>query len=318
MNDASAKELARKFGYSTYLVERYVELFGLDDTLRLLEANERGLKRCIRVNTLRIQPKDLVQRLEKKGFRLERISWMPYGFRVLGERFSLGSTPEFLMGYYYVQDAASMLAAHVLAPKPTDCVVELGAAPGGKTTQLAQIMENQGVIVAVDLNRERMRSLRSNLSRCGVTNVIAYRMDGKDVPSLGLNVDKVLLDAPCSCDGVISFDHSRKMSRTMDDIKFCSTIQNKLLAAAIECLQPGGEIVYSTCSTSPEENEFIIADAVHQFNVEVVDTALGFGDEGFHEAFGVKLPEELHLARRFYPHKHGIEGFFLCKLRKRS
>jgi NOL1/NOP2/sun family putative RNA methylase len=317
MNEASTQGMAKKFGYSLYLVERYVELFGLEDTLRLLKANEKGLKRCIRVNTLRVQSEYLVRRLEKKGFILERIGWVPYGFRVLEERFPLGSTPEFLMGYYYVQDAASMLAAHVLAPRTTDCVVELGAAPGGKTTQLAQIMENKGVIIAVDLNRERMRALRSNLSRCGVSNVIAYRMDGKDVPSFGLKVDKVLLDAPCSCDGVIPVDPSRKTSRTIEDIRFCSTIQRKLLAAAIGCLQPRGEIVYSTCSTAPEENEFIIADALREFDIEVIDTGLGFGDEGFREAFGVRLPDDLRLARRLYPHKHGVEGFFLCKLRKR-
>jgi NOL1/NOP2/sun family putative RNA methylase len=317
MNTAPVQDLAKKFGYSAYLVKRYVDLFGLDDTLRLLEANEKGLRKCIRVNTLRVQLDNLVHRLESKGFRLERIGWAPYGFRVLKERFSLGSTPEFLMGYYYVQEAAAMLPALVLAPRPTDIVVELGAAPGGKTTQLAQIMENRGVIVAVDLNRERMRSLRSNLSRCGAADVVAYRMDGKDVPSLGLNVDKVLLDAPCSCDGVIPVDPSRKMSRTIEDIRFCSTIQKKLLSAAITCAQPGGEIVYSTCSTAPEENEYIIADAVREFNVEILDTGLTFGDEGFREAFGVKLPDELRLARRFYPHKHGVEGFFLCKLKKR-
>ena len=132
-----------------------------------------------------------------------------------------------------------------------------------------------------------------------------------------MNANKVLLDAPCSCDGVIPVDPSRKMSRTIEAIRFCSTIQKKLLAAAIECLQPGGEIVYSTCSTAPEENEFIIADAINDFDVEVIDTGLGFGDEGFREAFGVELPSELRLARRFYPHRHGVEGFFLCKLKKR-
>jgi NOL1/NOP2/sun family putative RNA methylase len=317
MGDTATQELAKKFGYSTYLVERYVELFGLDDTIRLLEANEKRLRRCIRVNTLRIQPENLHQRLEGKGFRLERIGWVPYGFRVLEEKFALGSTPEFLMGYYYIQEAASMLPAHVLAPKPTDNVIDFGAAPGGKTTQLAQIMENKGVIVAVDLNRERMRSLRSNLSRCGVADVIAYRMDGKDVPGLGLTANKILLDAPCSCDGVIPVDPSRKKSRTIEDIRFCSSIQRKLLVATIECLEPNGEMVYSTCSTAPEENEFIIAEAVREFNVEVTDTGLNFGDEGFREAFGVELPTEMRLARRFYPHKHGVEGFFLCKLRKR-
>lgn len=102
----------------------------------------------------------------------------------------------------------------------------------------------------------------------------------------------------------------------MEDIRFCSGIQTKLLAAAIECLAPDGELVYSTCSTAPEENERVIAEAIGKFNVRVVDTGLTFGDEGFRQAFGMKFPDELRLARRLYPHKHGTEGFFLCKLKK--
>nr|MDO8133230.1 RsmB/NOP family class I SAM-dependent RNA methyltransferase [Candidatus Njordarchaeum guaymaensis] len=317
MSDKIASEMAERFGYSTYLVDRYVQMFGLEDALRLLEANEKGLMSCIRCNTLRVSPERLFSRLEKKGFRLERIGWVPYGFRVLKESFSLGSTTEYLLGYYYIQEAASMLPAHLLAPQSSDCVVDLCAAPGGKTTQLAQIMGNEGVVVAIDLNRERMRSLRSNLSRCGVSNVIAYRMDGKDLPTLGVTADRILIDAPCSCDGVIPFDPSRKKSRGMEDIEFCSSIQKKLVTAAIQCLAPEGELVYSTCSTAPEENERIIAEAIEKFDVQVIDTGLHFGDEGFREALGVRYPDELRLARRLYPHKNGTEGFFICKLRRR-
>jgi NOL1/NOP2/sun family putative RNA methylase len=318
MADLASAELAQKFGYSDYLINRYIELFGLDDTLRLLEANENGLKKCIRFNTLRVSPDLLLERLRNKGFKLEKISWVPYGFRVLEERFPLGATTEYLLGYYYLQEAAAMLSAHILAPRPDDFVIDLCAAPGGKTTQLSQIMENRGMIIAIDLSRARMRSLRSNLSRCGVSNVIAFRMDGKDAPGLGVVANKILLDAPCTCDGVIPFDPSRKKSRGMEDIRFCSGIQTKLLAAAIECLAPDGELVYSTCSTAPEENERVITEAIEKFNVRVVDTGLTFGDEGFREAFGMKFPDQLRLARRLYPHKHGTEGFFLCKLKKKK
>jgi 16S rRNA C967 or C1407 C5-methylase (RsmB/RsmF family) len=128
--------------------------------------------------------------------------------------------------------------------------------------------------------------------------------------------NKILVDAPCTCDGVIPLDPSRKKSRGMEDIKFCSTIQTKLLTAAIECLADDGVLVYSTCSTAPEENESVIAEAIEKFNVRVMDTGLAFGDEGFTEAFSMKFPDELRLARRLYPHKHGTEGFFVCKLRK--
>jgi NOL1/NOP2/sun family putative RNA methylase len=314
-NEAIAK-LAEKFGYSNYLVQRYVELFGFDDALQLLEANEKGLKKCIRFNNLRVSSEILLKRLENKGFKLERISSVPYGFRVIEEQFPLGATSEYLLGYYYIQEAAAMLPAHILSPRTNELVIDLCAAPGGKTTQLAQIMENNGTIVAIDLSRDRMKSLRSNLSRCGVSNVIAFRMDGKDAPALGIIANKILIDAPCTCDGVIPFDPSRKESRGMEDIKFCSAIQRKLLNAGIECLAEDGVLVYSTCSTAPEENESVIAGAMEKFDIKVVDTGMNFGDEGFTEAFGVRFPDELRLARRLYPHKHGTEGFFVCKLKR--
>jgi NOL1/NOP2/sun family putative RNA methylase len=317
MTDEVSTKLAEKFGYSSYLVERYIELFGFDDALSLLEANEKGLKKCIRLNTLRVSSEILLNRLENKGFKLEKISWIPYGFRVEEERFPLGATTEYLLGYYYIQEAAAMLPAHILSPRTNELVIDLCAAPGGKTTQLAQIMQNNSAIVAIDLNRDRMRSLRSNLARCGVSNVIAFRMDGKEAPALGMNANKILIDAPCTCDGVIPFDPSRKQSRGTEDIKFCSTIQRKLLTAGIECLAEGGDLVYSTCSTAPEENESVIAEALEKFDIKVVDTGLVFGDEGFTEAFGVRFPDELRLARRLYPHKHGTEGFFVCKLKKK-
>jgi NOL1/NOP2/sun family putative RNA methylase len=316
MTDERTAKLAEKFGYSSYLVERYLELFGTEDALRLLEANEKGLKKCIRFNTLRVSSEILLRRLENKGFKLERISSVPYGFRVLEERFPLGATTEYLLGYYYIQEAAAMLPAHILSPGTREFVIDLCAAPGGKTTQLAQIMENKGTIVAIDLSRDRMRSLRSNLSRCGVSDVIAFRMDGKDAPALGVIADKILIDAPCTCDGVIPLDPSRKKSRGIEDIRFCSSIQRKLLTAGIECLAKEGVLVYSTCSTAPEENENVIAEALGKTDVRVVDTGLTFGDEGFTEAFGLTFPDELRLARRLYPHKHGTEGFFVCKLKK--
>jgi NOL1/NOP2/sun family putative RNA methylase len=317
MTRGTAANFAEKFGYSDYLVERYIQLFGPDDTLALLEANEKELKKCIRVNTLRISSEILLSRLENKKFKLDKISWVPYGFRVLEEWLPLGATTEYLLGYYYLQEAAAMLPAHVLAPTKSDFVIDMCAAPGGKTTQLAQIMENRGTIIAIDLSRDRMRSLRSNLSRCGVSNVIAFRMDGKDSPELGIVANKILIDAPCTCDGVIPFDPSRKRSRWMEDIKFCSAIQTKLLAAAIKCLADDGVLVYSTCSTAPEENENVITEAIEKFNMKVVDTGLPFGDEGFTEAFKMKFPDELRQARRLYPHKHGTEGFFLCKMKKK-
>ncbi|MHA1595358.1 MAG: NOL1/NOP2/sun family putative RNA methylase [Candidatus Baldrarchaeia archaeon] len=310
-----ANELAKKYGYLPYIIERYLLLFGERETLSLLEANERGLNPVIRCNTLRADPSDLYNSLSARGVRLRVSKWVDYAFEVLNAPFSLASTPEYLLGHFYIhRGPATLLPPIVLMPEPGDVVIDMAAAPGGKTSHLAQIMKNKGVIIAIDIDKRRMKSLRSNLSRLGIENVIAIRMDARRVYELGLKANKILLDAPCSGEGLIPIDKSRKKSRTLEDIKYCSKLQEELLRSAIKCLEEGGEIVYSTCSIAPEENEFVIDKMLKEFPLKVVRIDLD-GDPGFTEAFGMKLDKSLRHARRLYPHKHLTEGFFICKLR---
>jgi len=314
-----AKKLAEKYGYHTYMIERYLELFGEDETIKLLEANEKPLNPVIRCNTLKISVKSLINRLLAKGFKLEKVPWIDYAFQVVKSPFSLGSTTEYLMGYYYIHKGmGSLLPVHVLDPKPGEIIIDAAAAPGGKTSQIAQLMENKGVILAIDINRERMKALRSNLSRLGVENVIAYRMDARDLPKFGIKVDKILLDAPCTGEGLIPIDKSRKKSRLIEDIKYCSTLQISMLSALLKCLKENGVVVYSTCSIAPEENELVIHRILEQFPVSVEKISLKDGLSGFTEFFGYKVREELRKAARFYPHIHGTQGFFICKLKLRE
>jgi len=318
-NEELAKKLAEQYDYHVYMVERYLELFGKEETIKLLEANERELNPIIRCNTLKIDVKSLENRLANKGFMLKKVPWIDYAFQVIKSPFSPGSTTEYLLGYYYVhRGMGSLLPVHALAPKPGEIVIDAAAAPGGKTSQMAQLMKNKGVILAIDINRERMRALRSNLSRLGVENVIAYRMDARDLPKLNIKADKILLDAPCTGEGLIPIDRSRKKSRLIEDIKYCSSLQFSMLATLLKCLKKGGILVYSTCSTAPEENELVIHRTLERFPVSVEKTDLKNGLPGFTEFFGHKVREEIHEARRFYPHIHGTEGFFICKLRLRE
>jgi len=314
-----AKKLAEKYGYHVYMIERYLELFGEEGTIEFLEANEKGLNPVIRCNTLKISVESLRNRLVKKGFVLRKVPWIDYAFQVVKSPFSLGSTTEYLLGYYYVhRGMGSLLPVHALDPKPGEIVIDAAAAPGGKTSQMAQLMKNKGVILAVDISRERMKSLRSNLSRLGVENVIAYRMDARDLPKFGIKADKILLDAPCTGEGLIPIDRSRKKSRLIEDIKYCSTLQFSMLTALLKCLKKGGILVYSTCSIAPEENELVIHRVLERFPLSVEKMDLKDGLPGFTEFFGCKVRDEIREARRFYPHIHGTEGFFICKLRLRE
>ena len=310
-------ELCSRFGYREYMIERYLKLFGEARIIEFLEGNEQKLITTIKVNTLRISQEELYEKLTTKGFNLNPVPFIQDAFYVRNEPFSIGATTEYLLGYYYIQGAASMIPSLLLKPNSQDLVVDMCAAPGGKTIQLAQGMKNEGILFALDLSRERMKSLRSNLARCGVKNVIAIRMDAATVGELKIKgISKILLDARCSGSGLIPSDPTRKMSRGYEDIIFCSGTQLKLITAAINALEPGGELVYSTCSIEPEENEYIIDAVLNQFGVKLIDLGLTIGEPGIVDAFGKTLAPDLKQARRFYPYLHKTEGFFVCKLKK--
>lgn len=310
-----AEQLAQKYGYREFMVERYLALFGAD-TEQFLKGNDIEIPKTIRVNTLAASPQDVASRLRAKGMKLESVNGLPYAFHVLDSLVPIGATTEYLLGYYMLQSPASMWAIEVLNPQPGQLVIDMCAAPGGKTTLIAQLMKNQGALLATDISRDRLRSLRSNLSRLRVENTLAIRMDASRLAKIGIQADAVLLDAPCTGEGLIPVDRSRKQSRSAEDITILAKVQQKLILAASQLLRVGGILVYSTCSFAPEENEEIIDFAIRQCPVRIVDTELPVGDPGLIEAFDRQFDNSLHRARRFYPYKHQMEGFFICKMEK--
>jgi len=310
-----AQQLARRYGYLEYMVARYLALFG-PETEAFLAGNEPALAKSIRTNSLVSTPDRVVERLAAKGFRLEAVTGLPYAFRVLEGRLPLGATPEYLLGQYTLQSVASMWAVEALNPREAKIVADVCAAPGGKTTLIAQLMENHGALLATDISRMRMRALRSNLSRMHVENALAMRMDAALLPELGIQADAVLLDAPCTGEGLIPVDPTRKRSRQLEDLATLAVVQQKLIVAATALLREGGILVYSTCSFAPEENEQIIDYALQKCPLRVIETGLPIGDPGFTAPFGQPVDKTLVRARRFYPYKHGTEGFFICRLEK--
>jgi 16S rRNA C967 or C1407 C5-methylase (RsmB/RsmF family) len=164
-----------------------------------------------------------------------------------------------------------------------------------------------------------MASLKSNIVRCGVTNSLVLRGDARKLDHLGYEPDRILLDAPCSGEGLIPLDPTRKTSKTMADIRYSATREDEMLDAAVNILPEGGIIVYATCSIAPEENEYVVDDILKRHpEMEVVEIPLDFGVPGYSQPYGVNLHDSLKLARRFLPHIHGTEGFFICKMRKRE
>ncbi len=272
---------------------------------------EIKLKHALRVNTLKMKDAELIKRLNA---RLTKIPFLKHGY-YHESIYAVGAMPEYLQGFYYLQEAASQLPAEVLEPKPGELVLDMCAAPGSKTTQLAMMMNNTGKIIALELNNPRLPSLQNNLERCGVTNALVYKKDARYADDLKLLFDKILLDAPCS--GNFANDENWLEERNVDDLKQISKTQKQLLESAFNVLKPGGVMVYSTCSLEPEENELVIDWLLESHkNVSLEKINLEIGDPGLTNAFGKELNKEISKCRRLWPHKTGIQGFFLARIRK--
>ncbi|TFG23473.1 MAG: RsmB/NOP family class I SAM-dependent RNA methyltransferase [Promethearchaeota archaeon] len=301
------------------MIERYINFLGMDETIKLLEANERPLTPSIRVNTLKIGVHELKKRLENKGFNLEPIEWVPYGFKVLNEPLNLGSLHENLQGYFYLQNIASMLPPIILEPKSNETVIDMCAAPGGKATHLAQIMNNKGNLILIERNQKRIPALEINLRRMGIKNSIVLNLDATNISSLNIKADKILLDAPCTGEGLIREDKSRKRSKKLKDINKMASIQKNLLEAGLNSLKMGGRLLYSTCSTAPEENEFVINEVLNKNSqFLIIKIKNQFGVHGFTEIFGKTFFKKLELSQRFFPHIHNTIGFFVCLIERMS
>ncbi|MBD3192081.1 MAG: NOL1/NOP2/sun family putative RNA methylase [Candidatus Heimdallarchaeota archaeon] len=318
MNDSftpTAIKLAKDYGYLPYIIERFIKLFGLKETEEMLEAFEVLPQSSIRVNTLKITSQELIKRLLAKGFELKTIDWFSDGLIIEHAPFSLGSTTEHLSGFFFIQSIASWLPVLTLNPQPNELVVDLAAAPGGKATHIAQKLNNTGTLICVDISRERIKSLRSNLARCGVINALCLRTDGRKISNYELKADRILLDSPCTGEGLMALDRSRRMSKTLKDILRMTKLQKQLLTSSIKILKKGGVLVYSTCSLAPEENEFIINWALNEFPLEIVETKFSSFGKGLTSPFNRNIDPSLKRAVRLYPHKHNTEGFFFCKLK---
>ncbi|RXM36740.1 putative 28S rRNA (cytosine(4447)-C(5))-methyltransferase [Acipenser ruthenus] len=299
-------DLAMYYSYNTFLIDKLMELFTVSELVDFLEANEVQRPVTIRTNTLKTRRRDLAQALINRGVNLDPLGkWSKVGLVIFDSSVPVGATPEYLAGHYMLQGASSLLPVMALAPQENEKVLDMSAAPGGKTSYM-----------------DRLKSVVGNLHRLGITNSVVCNYDGREFPKVMGGFDRVLLDAPCSGTGVISKDPAVKTSKDEKDILRCAHLQKELILSAIDSLdassETGGYMVYCTCSVMVEENEWVVDYALKKRNVKLVQTGLDFGKQGFTRFKERRFHPSLKLTRRFYPHTHNMDGFFVAKFKKFS
>lgn len=304
--------------------DKFVEHYSkLTDFPRFKKYCLSFLRRSIRVNTLKISVSGLRKRLEK-DWKLEPIPWCREGFWIehRGEgdeyRRDIGNLTEHALGYFYIQEAVSMIPPLVLEPRPGEKALDMCSAPGSKASQIAQYMKNKGILVANDSAAKRLSPLKINLQRMGVTNCIITLMEGRHIKNMAF--DRILVDAPCSGTGTI-----RKSIKTLrmwnpNAARKMAGEQKQLISAAFQNLNPGGTLVYSTCSLEPVEDENVVTYLLEKHpDAQLENIRLQVKRGSVAQEFDrMKFHRNINRCLKLWPQDNDTQGFFVAKIRKDS
>jgi 16S rRNA (cytosine967-C5)-methyltransferase len=257
LEEARSSDLARGHSHPAWLCRRWAERWGEEKTVRLLEWNNAPAPAFARANSLKAGPEVLLKKWEEEGVQAEAIGvdWAGAAqiFRLVSAP-PVNSLESFKAGLFYVQDPSTLLAVHMLQPRPGESVLDLCAAPGGKTTHIAQVLENRGQVVARDLDSARLRMVEENAARLGAS-CVRTGAGGQEA-----EFDRVLVDAPCSNTGVMRRRVELRWRIQPEEIARLAATQAQLLSNAAAQVRPGGTLAYSTCSLEREENEAVVSE----------------------------------------------------------
>lgn len=292
-------------------------LYGKESVDKYLEFIKYKHTTYLRINQT-FSEVSIQQQLTKYGIKLEKVPEIPFAYKVLEGEDIIGKTLEHSLGRYYIQSLSSMIPPLILSPSHTDRVMDTCSAPGSKATQIAEMMNNKGTLIVNEPNSDRIKSLVHNIDRANLINVGVIQNRG-DLLSQVYNehFDKILVDAPCSALGVIQKKGEVSNWWSIERVNNLTPVQLAILTAAVKMVKIGGEIVYSTCTLTAEENELIINHILNKYPVEAVDIELPVKSiAGFTVYKNGTLHPGLKKARRILPWEVDSEGFFIIKLRK--
>lgn len=307
--DDAVRHLSVAWSHPEWLVKRWLDYFGPEETEPLLKANNEEAPLVLRVNRLRGDRESLIQMLSDKGLAARPSHWSPQGIILEGAG-RVEELPGFKEGLFQVQGEASQMMAFLLDPKPGERILDACAAPGGKTTHLAELIEDRGEIIATDISARGLEKLRENVQRLALVSVRAFLADvTKELRgTLALPYDRILVDAPCTGLGTLRSHPEAKWQKTERDIDRLKKLQQRILDRASRYLKAGGVLVYATCTLTREENEEVVEDFLARHG----DFALGDAR--------ACLPGAQELVSGKYllalPHRHNTDGFFAARMER--
>jgi 16S rRNA (cytosine967-C5)-methyltransferase len=294
----------------TWFVKYCINLLGRREAGAYLKGNVNPPPSYIRVNTLKAPEEVILEKLAAEGVNLEKIGQLKHVYKVASTKQSLVDATSFREGLFYIQDKASCFAAEVADAKPNMTVLDVCAAPGAKTTYLAQLMQNQGSIFSLDYSLRRLQAWMREVRRMGVKTAVPVLADARVFLPFAIEADVVVLDPPCTSTGAFAKQPSTKWRLTPRSIDKMAEIQWRMINNCAERVKTGGVLTYSTCSITVEENEMIIERFLEQHPE--------FSLAEIKPKFGMSGLRGLDKCQRLYPHIHESNGFFIAKLRKQQ
>ena len=302
--------LATEHSHPQWLVKKWLDYFGREETEALMKANNKIAPLVLRVNSLTSSREALLAMLSKSGITAVATEWSPAGIWVKS-RSQVNQLPGFQEGLFQVQAEASQLISYLLSPQRGERILDACAAPGGKTTHIAELLADTGELIALDKSERGIEKIRENLARLRLTSVCVAKSDvSHQLPMrLGSIYDRILVDAPCSGLGTLRSHPEIKWHRNETDIKRLSDLQERIVDRVVHYLKPGGVLVYSTCTLNKDENENIIEHFLERHREFVLDDAASY------------LPGAASslICGSYYvtlPHRHNTDGFFAARMSK--